>query len=276
MNDPLYSPQWIALTREAGIASQSISAGLTALRKANYAANGLYSHAFFSLSIGFERLLKLVYLIDFAILNGRFPTDQELRSRFGHDITKLYSYAVGVHERLPKQDERFPLLRGGIEDSIINFLSKFALTARYYNLNFLTGTATKQTDPIAEWYEDIGALVLAAHYSARHRERVERNASIIDQMLGSFSTVHHTAEDGSPLTDVRSASLHTGENAIVQKYGTFYCAKIARFFYMILFDINNEAHKARLPLPYLCELFFPFMNDDKYLLSRTTFAPLGQ
>lgn len=276
MIDPLYSPQWIALTREAGIASQSLSAGLTALRKANYAANGLYSHAFFSLSIGFERLLKLIYLIDFAVLNGRFPMDSELRSRFGHDIAKLYTYAVGVHERLPKQEGRFPLSRGGIEDLVINFLGKFALSARYYNLNFLTGTAAKQTDPIAEWYQDIGANILAAHYSARRRERVERNASIIDQMLGSFSTVHHTAEDGSPLTDVRSASLRTGENAIVQKYGTFYCTKIARFLYMILYDLNHEAHKARFPLPYLYEFFFPFMNDDKYLLSRTTFAPLGQ
>jgi hypothetical protein len=72
-----FSPRWIAFCREAAIAGQSISAGLAALRKANYVATGLYSHSFFSLSVGLERLLKLIYLIDHAIKNdGAYPTER--------------------------------------------------------------------------------------------------------------------------------------------------------------------------------------------------------
>jgi hypothetical protein len=61
MNDEPFTPQWRAFTREAAIAGQSIGAGLAALRKANYAATGLYSHAFFSLTIGLERMLKIIF-----------------------------------------------------------------------------------------------------------------------------------------------------------------------------------------------------------------------
>jgi hypothetical protein len=69
-----FSPRWNAFAREAGIAGHSISSGLTALRQVNYAQKGLYNQAFFGLSIGLERLLKLIALIDFALLNhGTYP-----------------------------------------------------------------------------------------------------------------------------------------------------------------------------------------------------------
>jgi len=233
MGDELYSPESIALTREAAIASQSISAGLTSLRKANYAATGLYSHAFFSVTIGLERLLKIIFLLDVAIqTGGAYPTDQDLRTRFGHDIRKLFSFAREIHARLPNEGSRFPLNPGGLEDDIIEFFSKFAVSSRYYNLNFLTGriNKTQQVDPIAEWYKKIGSRILMLHYSEAQRQRNIQSAIIIEHMLGSFTAVLHTTEEGSPLTDVKSASLRTGENKIIQKYGTFYCAKIVRFY----------------------------------------------
>jgi hypothetical protein len=152
------------------------------------------------------------------------------------------------------------------------------VSSRYYNLDLLTGRVNKaqQTDPIAEWYQRIGSRILRQHYSAKRRQRDKQSARIIESMIGSFTAVLHTAEEGHALTDVRSASLRTGENKIIQKYGTFYCAKVVRFLYMILYDLNHEAHRVKLPIPYLYELFFPFMNEDSYLLSRKTFLPLGQ
>jgi hypothetical protein len=113
-------------------------------------------------------------------------------------------------------------------------------------------------------------------FTESQKERDRRSAVIIEAMLGDHMHVLHTAEDGSPLTDIRSASLQTGKNKVIQKYSTFYCARIVRFFYMILYDLQHVAHSMRLSVPYLDELFFPFMNDDAYLLSRKTFPPRGQ
>jgi hypothetical protein len=131
---PPFSAQWIAFCREAAIAGQSISAGLTALRKANYAATDLYSHSFFSLSVGLERLLKLIYLIDHAIENdGAYPTENNLRNRFGHDIEKLFDYARLFSNRLVNNCKAFDLDHIGLEVDIIKFLSRFSKSTRYYN-----------------------------------------------------------------------------------------------------------------------------------------------
>ncbi len=274
-----FSSQWIALCREAAIAGQLISAGLAALRKANYAATGLYSHAFFSLSIGLERLLKLIFIIDHAIQNGgKYPTERDLRTKFGHNLDKLFAHAKSVHQRLPNKRQRYELPPDGVENDILRFLATFATSMRYYNLDYLvsgreTGTSI---DPIAEWFGAIGGQILAKHYSQRQRQKDAQSAGVAEALLGKHALVRHTAEDGSLLTNIQSAALQTGKNKVIQKYGTFYCAKIARFLYMILYDLVYEAHRARLEIPYLYEFFFPFMNDDAYLLSRKTFPPPGQ
>jgi hypothetical protein len=63
----------------------------------------------------------------------------------------------------------------------------------------------------------------------------------------------------------------------MQKYGTFYCAKIVRFGFAIMYDLEHEAQKAGLDdVPALHEFFFPFFNDDAYLLSRKTFPVRGR
>jgi hypothetical protein len=131
-------------------------------------------------------------------------------------------------------------------------------------------------DPIAEWFTVVGADIFATHYSQRQQDRDTRNAELISAMFGQNALVSHTAEDGTPLTNVESASAQTGRNKIMQKYGTFYCAKIVRFLYVILCDLERAAHRAGLEVPSLDEFFFPFMNDDRYLLSRKTFPPRGQ
>lgn len=182
-----------------------------------------------------------------------------------------------MHQRLPSKHTRYEIRSGGIEDDIIRFLAGFAKSARYYNLDYLVaGSATAFTDPIAEWFSTTGADILRKHYSNKRRHKDAASAAHLEALLGPQAYVRHTAEDGSPMTTMESAALQTSRNMIIQKYGTFYCAKIARVLYMILFDLVHEAHSAGIDVPFLYELFFPFMNDDDYLLSRRTFPPRGQ
>lgn len=75
-DDILRDHTWHAMQREAQLAAAQVAHGVTALGWANHAQTGLYTQAFFGLSIGFERMGKLIFVTDHAINNsGVFPTD---------------------------------------------------------------------------------------------------------------------------------------------------------------------------------------------------------
>ncbi len=60
-----FSPTWFLLQQEGLLAQACLCNGLTALRHANLgAAKGRFYSAFFELSIGFERTLKLILILD--------------------------------------------------------------------------------------------------------------------------------------------------------------------------------------------------------------------
>lgn len=273
-----FSDRWNAFAREAGIAGHSISSGLEALRKADYTDKGLYSHAFFGLSIGLERLLKLIVLIDYAVLNAGTYPEAEYLKQLGHDIERLHSEARRVHDRLPDREGRYDFPPGGLEDDILAFLARFAKSTRYYNLDCIAGrsSAAQFVDPVAQWSTKIGNQILERHYQPTRRARDDANAILLQKSLGQIMLVRHTAEDGSALNSVQTAFRRGAENRVLQKYGTFYCVKIVRFAYMILYDLEHEAHASGLSdVPFLHELFFPFSNDDAYLKSRKTFPVRG-
>jgi len=60
-----FSATWFLLEQEGLLARACLCNGLTALRRANLGGKkGLFYLAFFELSIGFERMFKLVLIID--------------------------------------------------------------------------------------------------------------------------------------------------------------------------------------------------------------------
>jgi hypothetical protein len=283
-----FSPHWTALSREAAIAGQSVGAGLTALRKATFQAEGLYSQAFFSLSIGLERMLKLIFVVDNMMQNGgrlatdqalhggRLATDQALR-RLGHDLEKLSTHAEGVRRRLPQDNLRYALPPGDVAEAIVGFLSRFAKSTRYYNLDYLSGTNhAGSDDPIKEWFERVGGVILNKHYTRAMQKRDEEWGEMDDSMLGSVTKLLYTAEDGTLIDNWKMWSRQIGKVHVLQLHGTLYSARVVRYHYETLFELVHAAHSSRLEVPHLYEFFFPFLNDDAYLKRRRTFMPLSQ
>jgi len=87
----LFDAQWRAVQREAQLAAEQAAHGITVLGRANHAQTGYYTQAFFALTIGLERMGKLIFLADHAIRSvGSFPNDRDLR-KFGHDLKPLLS-----------------------------------------------------------------------------------------------------------------------------------------------------------------------------------------
>jgi hypothetical protein len=166
-------PEWHALGREAELSAEQIASGVTALGRASHARKGFYTQAFFGLSIGVERIAKLILLAEYAITtSGEFPTNDILRERFGHDIATLLAHCepLSMKYRAGKEYANRPL--GDIHNGIVLTLTEFGKLSRYYNLDLIVGgKAATQPEPIKVWWERVGRPILSQHYSDREKER---------------------------------------------------------------------------------------------------------
>src|SRR5215469_16770112 len=94
-----FPPEWHTIGREAELAVAQTGSGITALGRADHLHKGYYTQAFFGLSIGLERIAKLIIISDYAITNsGKFPSNDILRN-VGHDIATLLSLLIASHFR---------------------------------------------------------------------------------------------------------------------------------------------------------------------------------
>gem|GEM_PF-2370802 len=78
------------LMKEAGLSATCLEQGLTSLRRANFMQKWHYYQAFFLLTIGIERLLKIIIITISRIEHNKIPNNQELKN-YGHDIENLFA-----------------------------------------------------------------------------------------------------------------------------------------------------------------------------------------
>jgi hypothetical protein len=89
------------MIREAGIAASALYSGLNALRKANYAEPSLYDQAFFGISIGLERMMKLAILLHARANGSGYPSEKGFKQEYSHDLTKLFDVREGRRDKNP-------------------------------------------------------------------------------------------------------------------------------------------------------------------------------
>ena len=272
-DDAMTSPfPALPLLSEAGLAAEAIAFGATVLGRANYAQQGYYAQAFFSLSVGLERSGKLALVLDYALDNqGAFPSGQALRS-YGHDLKKLLTRAEaiaqkrGIDAQLPATD---------IHDGIVSTLTDFATNVtRYYNLEYIAGepAAISRDSPIASWYKTVMTPVLTKHYGRQIRTRVEQRARVIEATMGSFSMVRHFAETGELIDSVYEGSRRTGERNAAIPWERMYVLQLGRFIGRVLGDLGYIAQATLPNVPFLSEFFAIFNNSDSYFRSRKTWS----
>lgn len=267
---------WRALAREAAIAAEHMAIGASALAKANYAHHAYYGQAFIALTIGFERASKLALVVDHAVEhNGQFPPHKVLRD-YCHRLRELLDNADDIAKRrgLSSAESRLP--RSAIHDGIVSVLSDFANNlTRYYNLALVTGDprAEQVADPVRAWFEHVTLPVLAAHHHPRQRERHERNARLIAELLDAHARVRYHAETGEILDSVYDASLHTGLTKFATPYTRMYVMQIARFLGNLLSELGHAGYRLGSPIiPHLSEFFAIFNNTDDYLRRRKSWS----
>jgi hypothetical protein len=244
--DEIFSKNVILISKEAGLAATCIEQGLTSLRKANFTQKWNYYQSFFLLSIGLERLLKLTIVTIYRVEKNNLPDNGELKS-YGHDIEKLY---LKVTEEIDKTDNF-------INDDelylmILKFLSEFARSTRYYNLDSLSGSIS-ENDPLHRWKQIQNEIV------KRHCKpiKISKDEMILIKQVNLFSSVIHTDESDTPIDNFLDFYLQGKNLDKVQGYSVFYIFKIISHLVKQLNLVSSKVYT----MPVLSE-FFPLFGYD--------------
>jgi hypothetical protein len=160
-SDPWDIPEWHALRREAALVRHLVGSGVTALGRANYAdKKGEYYTAFFGLSVGLERLAKLILVADHAISNGGQMPDERTVRKFRHKLVDLLNAADAVAQK-HKMKLAYPRPTSAISAQIIERLDAFADASRgrYANFVALGDPNLGQEEPIGKWWDKVAELI---------------------------------------------------------------------------------------------------------------------
>lgn len=272
--DPFTLPEWHALRREAILVSQLIGLGVTALGRASYADRlGEYYTAFFGLSIGIERLAKLILIADYAMDNGgNLPAEAVVR-RFGHHLKALTESAdqAAIRRRLTLH---FPKPADPICWAVVDNLDAFADASRgrYANFEAIGNPAFDPShEPVNQWWTQVVEPILDRHYRGGSAEAgVRERAAVMDAVVGSNSLVLNVNEQGAMMTDIATASERTEQTVWAQKYGRFYTLSVVRWLSDIFDQLVHEGAYGRKIDALLghSEFFTTYRVPDSFLLSR--------
>ena len=228
------------LANEADLTRSMLMSGLNSLRKAGWELKGEYYQAFFSLSIGLERMLKILYVQEYrANHDGEFP-GSELRN-ISHNLVKLWNI-VGMK----------PL--EGIHKEILEFLDAFAGYGRYYNLDIMIGLQGKnmdQGDVLTRW-----ATIQNKILDETGKKRYMKSKQ---EFVNTFGENFDILQFNLKGEEVRSISQVIDEEVnldIIQGYSVQYIFEIIKLIYYKICEIKRNDYR----LPELDEFFEYFSN----------------
>jgi hypothetical protein len=271
--DPWDIPEWHFIRQEAMLVRHLIGAGATAIGQANYAnKKGEYYRAFFELSVGMERLAKLILVVDYALAHrGKLPDEKHVK-QFGHDLQSLFS-AVDQVSTARTLNLRYPRPTDAVATAIIANLDAFAdaKRGRYANFGALANPQTAQHEPIAKWWTEVAEAILKDRYYGKPvQEKVEGNARAVGLLLSGIAVVRHTTETRDHLSDIEIASRRTGQTELVQKWARYHSLTIVRWLSDVYRELAEHAvYKQNYDAFFgSWEFFDTYRVDQEFLKSR--------
>lgn len=229
------------LLNEAKLTCSMLGNGLNSLRKSNLFNLGLYYQSFFSLSIGIERLLKIIIITKFRCENnGLFPISEEIDLKsFGHNIIKLIDYLdIKIEDK--------------IELKILEFLNDFNKKSRYFNIDGILNESINYENPLNEW-KKIQEYIL----KTIKKGKTSFNKEILAIQLNETTSIFIHDLNGNIITrhlDLLNECEHMED---LQKYETEHTFYIIRTIVWKL----KELEKTKLMMPYLTEVFYVYLGS---------------
>ncbi len=242
--------------------------------RASYGSGfGEYYTAFFGLSIGIERLAKLILVADYALDNSGALPDQAVVRKYGHKLKELIAQVGDIARKrgitVPHIGPDQPICA-----AVVNCLDAFsdASKGRYANFEAIGNPSfDPANEPVNKWWTEVVEPILDKHYRGKRAEDgVKQRAALINAMIGDITYVLHTNETGAVMSDVTTASERTGQTKWAQKYGRFYTLAVVRWlahiFYEMTFTAGYQTGLDSLFGHY--EFFQTYTVGDNFLLTR--------
>ena len=155
------------LIREASMSAMALGQGLTHLRKYDFGQTGFFYSSLLQLATGTERILKIILIYNHRLKDSNtFPNNKELRY-YGHKINELFLQSINIANDFELTELTDFYFQDVLYSKIINLLSDFALQARYYNLDILTGKQQNNVEPLIRWENEINSHIIERHFRPR-------------------------------------------------------------------------------------------------------------
>lgn len=261
-----FPPSFLLLQQEGYLISSSITNGLTELRSAHIHNKGEFYTALFNLSVGFERLLKAIVIIDHMLHHQlAVPTKRQLQAR-GHNIVDLYDECerIGASRNSPIPG-RAQL--DTIDGELLQLLSDFARVTRYRNLDALSASQTSD-DPLGRLNQLLLAI-LVRDVPQRQKDKIVNQANIIVNQIDDIThTVMHGL-DQRPLSTADALSL-PGLHDQSAQFAVLRIIKLLSPLRDLLANVSRGAYNFGPvpPFPQMHEFLEWLWDDRKYVLRK--------
>lgn len=259
-----------ALLQQEGYLTRScLQTGLSALANANIDDHrkGNFYVAFFQLSIGMERLMKLTLIIDhMATHNLKLPDNQLLR-KYSHNLNKLFQGVMSIEQRFLQENAFSSVMDNQIEKDIFTFLDEFAQNARYANLDRLTGKQ-HSTDPLEVWI-GIVKRIFETEVPVGTQRSMGIDAASASAMLTPYTIIVGT-DPKKTFGSLKQVWQLGSMIELVVPLVFWHIMKIIYPMYKSLDNVSREAQGINLSaardimiVPTMYEFFIDFVSDDR-------------
>ncbi|WP_167352700.1 hypothetical protein [Marinobacter adhaerens] len=262
---PKFPPSFLLLQQEGYLISSSLTNGLTELRSAHVHNKGAFYTSLFNLSVGFERLLKAIVIID-HMLNHQLavPTKKQLQVR-GHNIVDLYDECerIGLNRNSPILGR--PQL-DAIDNEFLQLLSDFARVTRYHNLDALSASHTSP-DPLVRLNQLIVAI-LAQDVPKSQKDKILKQAGIIVNQIDDITFTLMHGLDQRPLSTSDALSL-PGLHEQSARFAVLRIIKLLAPLRDLLAEVSHGAY-GQGPVPAFPQMqeFLEWLWDDRQYVLR--------
>jgi hypothetical protein len=263
----MFAREFDLFLQEGHLARSCLLSGFGFLNRADYMERkGSYYSAFFQLSIGIERLIKIAYMLNHKLENNMSLPDESSLTKLGHNLLRGYDICSGFNgapEGFAKPDS--------IEYDILSALSDFGRGSRYHNLNELLGKA-RHVDPIKAWH-DLHLRIANEDLSYKKQEALNKRAIDYCDRMGRFHYARNVNGEYVPYVDIL-AGFYTMEAAT--PYCVWHVLALLSPFYKLLYTLCSKLHLEENgdSVPYMYEFFVFLLCNKRTVLQRKSWVSL--
>jgi hypothetical protein len=262
-----FPPSFLLLQQEGFLISSCLSTGLTELRNAYIHNKGAFYTALFNLSIGFERLFKVIVIIDHMLSNSLSVPNKKQLQAYGHNIIDLYDTCEAIGN---KRQSTIPCRTSldAIHQDLLQFFNNFARTTRYHNLDALSASQNG-LDPLSHW-ERIILAILDSDVPQKQQDKVLARANMVANSIDGVTFTLMHGLDQSPLTTVEALAL-PGLHNQAARFAVLRVINLLSPIRDLLGVLGHEAYGFNTPVPPFPQMqeFFQWLcNDRQYVLRK--------